>query len=143
MILKERGLLNYDDNVKKYLPELPYEGMTIRHFLTHTSGIPDYMEEFNKGWDPKKIAFNDDMIKLLVKNKPCRSFQTRRKMGIQQYSLCFISQYYRANLKKKLWRIPGRKYFQSSPPETNKSLQYAAIIKRNYSKLCLRLRVFG
>jgi len=70
MMLKERGLLNYDDPVTKYIPELPYRGMTIRHFLTHTSGIPDYMDEFNKDWDPKKIAFNDDLIKLLAKNKP-------------------------------------------------------------------------
>ena len=61
MMLKERGELDYGDDVKKYIPELPYEGMTIQHFLTHTSGIPDYMEEFDKGWDPKKIAFNDDM----------------------------------------------------------------------------------
>lgn len=79
MILKERGLLSYDDNVKKYVPELPYEGMTIRHFLTHTSGIPDYMDEFNKGWNPKKIAFNDDMIQLLVKNKPAVLFKPGEK----------------------------------------------------------------
>ena len=79
MILKERGLLSYDDNVKKFIPELPYEGMTIRHFLTHTSGIPDYMDEFDKGWDPKKIAFNDDMIKLLAKNKPPVLFKPGEK----------------------------------------------------------------
>jgi CubicO group peptidase (beta-lactamase class C family) len=79
MMLKERGSLSYEDNVKKYLPELPYEGMTIRHFLTHTSGIPDYEAEFNKGWDPKKIAFNDDMIKLLVKNKPKVLFKPGEK----------------------------------------------------------------
>jgi len=38
MMLKEEGKLSYEDDVRKYLPELPYEGMTIRHFLTHTSG---------------------------------------------------------------------------------------------------------
>jgi len=79
MILKERELLNYTDDVKKYIPELPYEGMTIRHFLNHTSGIPDYEAEFNKGWGPKKIAFNDDMIKLLVKNKPKVLFKPGEK----------------------------------------------------------------
>jgi CubicO group peptidase (beta-lactamase class C family) len=79
MILKERGLISYDDDVKKYIPELPYEGMTIRHFLNHTSGIPDYEAEFNKGWDPNKIAFNDDMINLLVKNKPKVLFKPGEK----------------------------------------------------------------
>tara|TARA_B100001142_G_scaffold122195_1_gene124070 strand:- start:83 stop:1261 length:1179 start_codon:yes stop_codon:yes gene_type:complete len=42
MILKEQGKLSYDDNVKSYLVDFPYEDVTIRHLLTHTSGIPDY-----------------------------------------------------------------------------------------------------
>ena len=42
MMLKERGNLDYDDDARKYLPELPYRDMTIRHLLTHTSGLPDY-----------------------------------------------------------------------------------------------------
>jgi CubicO group peptidase (beta-lactamase class C family) len=75
MMLKERGQLTYEDDIRKYIPELPYEGMTIRHFLTHTSGIPDYMPEFSKGWDPKKIAFNDDIVKLLATNKPAVLFK--------------------------------------------------------------------
>jgi len=79
MILKERGLLGYEDDVQKYISELPYKGMTIRHFLTHTSGIPDYMEEFDKGWDPKKIAFNDDMIALFAKKKPPVLFKPGEK----------------------------------------------------------------
>ncbi len=44
MFLKEKNLLDYSDSIKKYLPELPecMNGVTIRHLLTHTSGIPDY-----------------------------------------------------------------------------------------------------
>lgn len=79
MMLQERGLLAYTDDVRKFVPELPYEGMTIRHFLNHTSGIPDYEIEFSKGWDPKKIAFNDDMINLLAKNKPVVLFKPGEK----------------------------------------------------------------
>src|SRR4030095_17239727 len=41
MMLKEKGMLNYDDSVSKYL-EIPYKGITIRNLLTHTSGLPDY-----------------------------------------------------------------------------------------------------
>ena len=42
MILKEQGKLGYDDYVKSYLVNFPYKDVTIRHLLTHTSGIPDY-----------------------------------------------------------------------------------------------------
>lgn len=43
MILTERGKIHYDDPISKYLPELAGwgEGITVRHLLTHTSGIPD------------------------------------------------------------------------------------------------------
>jgi len=43
MMLAERGEMDYDDSISKYLPELAdsSKGITIRHLLTHTSGIPD------------------------------------------------------------------------------------------------------
>lgn len=48
MILKERGSLSYDDPLSKFYPEfLPYaEGVTIRHLLNHTSGLPEYVGLF-------------------------------------------------------------------------------------------------
>jgi CubicO group peptidase (beta-lactamase class C family) len=46
MMLSERGGLSYDDLVSKYIPEFSGTShlgrITIRHLLTHTSGIPDY-----------------------------------------------------------------------------------------------------
>ena len=43
MMLAEQGKLHYDDPVDKHLPDLAGSapGITIRHLLTHTSGIPD------------------------------------------------------------------------------------------------------
>ena len=44
MMLAERRLLSYDDPLSKYLPGFTdaVGGVTLRHLLTHTSGIPDY-----------------------------------------------------------------------------------------------------
>lgn len=44
LLLEERGKLNTDDLVKKYMPDAPeaWDKITIRHVLTHTSGIPNY-----------------------------------------------------------------------------------------------------
>jgi CubicO group peptidase (beta-lactamase class C family) len=78
MMLKERGQLKYEDDVRKYIPELPYEGMTIRHFLTHTSGIPDYME-MGTGWDPDRIGYNNDIVAWLTKAKPAVLFKPGEK----------------------------------------------------------------
>ena len=47
-ILAERGKLDYADPVSKYVPVLAkYNGVTIHHLLTHTSGLPDYYEAFD------------------------------------------------------------------------------------------------
>lgn len=50
MILAERGKLSFDDTITKFFPELPAyaKGVTVRQLMTHTSGMPDYMEVFEK-----------------------------------------------------------------------------------------------
>jgi CubicO group peptidase (beta-lactamase class C family) len=44
MLLAKDGRLSLDDQVRKYIPELPDYGvpLTIRHMLTHTSGLRDW-----------------------------------------------------------------------------------------------------
>ena len=44
LLLARDGRLSLDDQVRKYIPELPDYGMplTIRHMLTHTSGLRDW-----------------------------------------------------------------------------------------------------
>jgi CubicO group peptidase (beta-lactamase class C family) len=44
--LADRGKLSADDPVTDYLPDYPTHGheITLRHLLTHTSGVPDYTE---------------------------------------------------------------------------------------------------
>lgn len=55
LLLQERGKLNVDDPVKKYMTEAPtaWEKITIYHLLTHTSGIPSFTSfpEYAK-WEP-------------------------------------------------------------------------------------------
>lgn len=43
MLLAEVGEISLDDSIAKYFPEAPpaLKDVTIRHLLTHTSGIPD------------------------------------------------------------------------------------------------------
>ena len=61
MICKEKGLLNYDDLVEKYL-DMPYKGITIRKLLTHTSGLPDYQKVMDENWDKTKVAGNTEIM---------------------------------------------------------------------------------
>ena len=44
LLLNERGLVDLDAPVKRYLPDAPaaWDQVTVRHLLTHTSGIADF-----------------------------------------------------------------------------------------------------
>ena len=71
MLLKADGKLDYDDDVRKYIPELPYEGITIRMLLHHRSGLPRYDSMADEFWPDRKKPFsNEALIKMLAEKKP-------------------------------------------------------------------------
>lgn len=49
MLLMEDGKLAIDDKISKYFPGTPesWQNITIRHLLTHTSGMTDYPPDFD------------------------------------------------------------------------------------------------
>jgi len=64
MMLMEQGKLKLDDPVSKYL-NVPdsWKEITIRHLLTHTSGLGDYPEDF----DFRKDYTEDDLLPIVAK----------------------------------------------------------------------------
>lgn len=71
MILKSRQLLDYDADIKTYIPEFPYEGITTRMLMTHRSGLSRYETLADNNWPDKRKPFtNDDMIDYYIKYKP-------------------------------------------------------------------------
>lgn len=79
MMLEEEGKLGYDDPVEKYIPGLPYDSITIRHLLTHTSGLPDYQAVMDQHWDKTKIAGNPECIEYLKNYAPPKNFEPGEK----------------------------------------------------------------
>ena len=71
MLVQAEGKLDYDDDVRKYIPELPYEDITIRMLLTHRSGLPRYDSMADEHWPDRKKPFsNEALIKMLAEKKP-------------------------------------------------------------------------
>jgi CubicO group peptidase (beta-lactamase class C family) len=75
MLCVERGLLSLDDGLSKYFPEIPYEGVTLRQMLTHTSGLPEQNELMYKHWNSEAPVTNKDMVEYLIKYKPEVAFK--------------------------------------------------------------------
>lgn len=71
-ILSLQGKISLDDNIRKYLPELPkYEKLiTIRHLVHHTSGIRDYLTLADIAALPNDYFYTpEDTVELLSRQK--------------------------------------------------------------------------
>ena len=63
MLLVEEGKLKLDDPVAKYLAvPASWPGITVRHLLTHTSGLGDYPEDFSLKADHTE----EDLLKMIT-----------------------------------------------------------------------------
>ncbi|MBR6414578.1 MAG: beta-lactamase family protein [Bacteroidales bacterium] len=81
MLLSERGLLSLDDPVSKYFPEFEaefFDRITLRHLLSHTSGIPDSRPRNQAQWE-KYTSQNEtiyssyrDFDRLCEEEESCR-----------------------------------------------------------------------
>lgn len=70
VLLEQQSKLNIEDNVQTYLDDFPYSEITIKHLLTHTSGLVNYASHFRKNWDTTKVAYNKDIISYFKTKKP-------------------------------------------------------------------------
>ena len=84
MKLKEAGKLDYDQKVTTILTEFPYDNITIRQLLNHTSGLTDYerliAENFVKEDTTKRyILGNDEIMEVFYSVNPKLDFQPGEK----------------------------------------------------------------
>ena len=67
MLLVEDGKVRLDENISKYLGEVPesWTNITVRHLLNHTSGMTDYTDAFDHRRD-----YTDEELLKMVKAAP-------------------------------------------------------------------------
>jgi len=72
LLLEEDGKLSLDDDVRKYLPEVPNFGkkITLRHLASHTSGIRDQWELLSMaGWRLDDVITGEHILRMVSKQK--------------------------------------------------------------------------
>ncbi len=75
MMLVEEGKIHLDDSITKYFPEAPeaWRSITIRHLLTHTSGIqnhvavPHWLDVFKTNLAYETAPARDELLKMFFK----------------------------------------------------------------------------
>jgi len=66
LILHEHGILNINNSVSEYIPDYQHGSkITIKHLLSHTSGIPDYVSKFTE-YDLKNVNSSRKLINMFI-----------------------------------------------------------------------------
>ncbi len=71
-LLEIEGKLSIEDDIRKYLPELPVfdQTITLDHLIHHTSGLRDQWDLLQlAGWRLEDIITNDDILELVKQQK--------------------------------------------------------------------------
>ena len=72
LLLQQQGKLSVNDDIRKFLPQMPDYGkpITLHHLMTHTSGLRDYAGLFDLAGIPEQNLTNDqDAVDLIVRQK--------------------------------------------------------------------------
>lgn len=107
LILKEQGKLSIDDPVKKYLPTFPYKEITIRHLMTHTSGLPEYFEIADRNMSLLDTLDNQGMQDMLAYKKLPLVFQPG-----EEFRYCNTNYLTLASIIEKVSGITADKFLQ-------------------------------
>lgn len=78
-LVEEKGLI-FEEKVRAFLPDFPYEDITLQHLLWHTSGLPDYMWLAEEAKELHQLPqINNQHVLQLLQAKPKVKFKAGEK----------------------------------------------------------------
>lgn len=69
------GVLSLDDTAQKFLPELPYPDITLRHLLSHSSGLAMDYDYFDPFIPATQVRTTDSLLAVIAAQKPALAFK--------------------------------------------------------------------
>lgn len=91
LMLYEKGLIDLDDPVNLHIDGFPYEDITIRHLLNHTSGLQNYMYLFDHFWREERLPNFDDMLEMMVQRNLPLNFTPGRRFAYSNTGYAFLA----------------------------------------------------
>jgi CubicO group peptidase (beta-lactamase class C family) len=135
LMLMEQGKLKLDDDVKKFFPDFPYNGVTIRLLLTHRSGMMNYVyftDDLYRSQhlNQRKGITNAEEMALIAQYKP-RPFNTPNARFLYNNSNFMV-------LGSIIEKVSGQSYadfMQTHIFKPSKMLNTAVYSKAVYDKI--------
>lgn len=124
LMLYEQGKLKLEQEISEILPEFPYKGITIKHLLSHRSGLANYTYfccEYLKN-DNTQLC-NKDVLDLMAKHQPKPYFKQGAKFNYSNTNYALLAliiekisgKTYSSFLKEELFTPLGMAHTQILP----------------------------
>jgi len=91
LILYEKGLLELDDKVHTYIEDFPYDNITVRQLLNHTSGLQNYFYLIDNYWIHEHLPTHHDMLQLIKKHSLPLNFTPGRRFSYSNTGYAFLA----------------------------------------------------
>lgn len=98
-------VIHLEDTITAYFPNLPYPDVTIKHLLTHTSGIPEYFKFKYTVYGSSAFVSNQQLLDVLEKQKYAKIFPTGTKFEYINTNYAIL-----AALVSKVSKMPFEEY---------------------------------
>ena len=107
MLLVHDGKLRYDQPLTEIFPDFPpyARAITVRHLLTHTSGLPDYEDAMDAHEWTTEHQIQDEDVLALLQRQTGSAVRGGDELGIQQFRLRAAGHDGRQSVRRTLWAV--------------------------------------
>ena len=147
--LVEEGKLQLHEDIRSYLPDFPYEGITVHLMLSHRSGLPNYLYLTDHHWPASEQPMvMQEAYDILTHNPPGRYFRPNRRFDYSNTNYFLLAylveqvsgQSFGSFLKENIFEPAGMKDafvldcagYMSIPNTACGTDEYGRLMKQDY-----------
>ncbi len=113
MMLAEQNKINLQDSVQQYIPNFPYQGITIEQLLSHRSGLSQYAyfcDQPDSIWPNKdKAIHNKDVINIMEQYVPMQNYPPNKKFYYSNTNYMLL-----ASIVEKVSGVPFENFLRQN-----------------------------
>lgn len=108
MMMYDEKRLSFEDKLTDHIPTWPYKQMTIRHLLSHQSGLQRYDGLTRNVWDARNFMQYADVLDIFIEKKPALNFRPGSDFAYNNTNYVILSA-----LVEYLVGMPFEQYMES------------------------------
>ncbi|WP_062057571.1 serine hydrolase domain-containing protein [Aquimarina longa] len=91
LILEQEKKLSINDPISKYLEDFPFSKIKIKHLMSHTSGLPNFVDSMWKDLDTTVVNGNENMLAMLKSKKYSLQWEPGSKFEYSDIGYCILA----------------------------------------------------